>query len=133
MSYTVEPSNIPNIEIIDISDENINSRDYGVRYAKKFIATETVEKIIVFDPRRDKEVQINANGQAYTLESTTHAGGGNLDISDSAVPWTLIEDATTEDFQSGGGNVNEGILAIRITSGTPAVPVALTDDFEIFK
>lgn len=122
MAFTVEPSGA---QIIDVSQAAKQAHHYGVKFEKKFVSTETVEKVIVFDPRRDKALQINANGQLYDIETTITPGEGNIDILDAAVPWVLLKNQITTDFQTGSGLENRNILAIRITSGV------LTDDFEI--
>lgn len=125
MAYTVEPTGAGTI---DLSDSVKDAKHLVTKYGEAFAAAATVEKIIVFDPRKEINLQINSNGtDLWGLETTTHAGAGNDDITDAAVPWITIKDiaTNTDDFQSGGTGVNTGILAVRITS------VLLTDIFEI--
>ena len=126
MAFTVEPASVENIEIIDTSEKNKDLEHYNIKYEEKFETDDHVEKIIVFDPRRDKTLQINANGQAYDIDVTSYPGVGITNITDSNVPWVSLEAARTTDFLSGGSDINRGILAVRITSNA-----TLTDDFEI--
>jgi len=125
MAFTVEP---PGAETIDLNNNVRDSKHLDVKYVKKFVSTETVKKIIVFDKLKDVNLQINGNGvDLWGLETTTTTGEGNKDITDDAVPWTVLLDIATNiaDFQTGGGDVNRGILAVRLES------VVLTDDFNI--
>lgn len=126
MAFTVEPASVDNINIIDTSETNKDLGHYGVRYNEKFAVSTVVEKIIVFDPRRDKDLQINAKGNTYDIDVTTHAGDGNDDILSGAVPWVSLKSAITADFSSGGGEINKGILAVRITAASTSFA-----DFEI--
>jgi len=128
MAFTVEPSEVDDIEIIDLTDANKDSHQYGVKYLAKFTSGQTVEKIIVFDPRKDIILQVKANAQLWGLEKTGTPGAGNVDITNVAVPWIVLKDILTnsKDFDTGGGTDNRGVLAVRITTGV------LTGDFEIF-
>ena len=126
MAYTVEPSTAQTIDLDAKDVSHLNTK-----FEKKFVSTERVEKVIVFDPRKGKTVQVVANGQAYSIDTTTTAGEGNTNILSAAVPWVSLKSGITTDELFGPFASNRGILAIRITSGTVAVPVDLTDDFEI--
>ena len=123
MAFTVEPSTA---QIIDLSDSAKRTKQYAPGYNELFESSETVEKVIVFDPRKDIILQLNTAADTYTLEVTSHAGEGNNDILDAAVPWVVLKSAESADFHSGSGLNNRGVLAVRITTGV------LTDDFEIF-
>ena len=122
MALTVEPSGA---QQIDLTTAHKSTKQYKVIYENKFVNTETVEKVIVFDPRRDKTLLIFPNGQSYSLWSTTTPGAGNTDILAASVPWIPLRTASVENFLSGGGRINEGVLAVKIVSA------ALTGDFEV--
>lgn len=133
MAYTVEAAKGVVPTAIDLSENGKHAFHYGsLRFDKRFVGTETVEKIFLFDPRRDKAIQINtAQSDTYTIETTITAGEGNADITASTVPWTLLQNAITTDFQTGAAFENRNILAVRVTSGTPATPVAVTGFFDV--
>ena len=126
MAYTVEPTNA---QTIDLSHAKRDAIHRDIKYNEKFASTATVEKVIVFDPLKEINLQINGNGvDKWGLETTTHAGFENADILHATkVPWIVLKDIATNiaNFQTGGTGFNTGILAVRITS------VLLTDDFEI--
>ena len=127
MAYTVEPSDA---QTIDLSEAKKDLTHFVNKYREKFTTgAGIIEKVIVFDPRKAKNLQIKSNGtDLWGIETTTNPGFENTDIlHPTKVPWILLKDIATNkaDFQSGGIGVNEGILAARITT------VALTGDFEI--
>jgi hypothetical protein len=111
MVFTVEPTGE---NIIDLTETSKDAKHLGVKYNEKF-ASGVVEKIIVFDPRKDIILQVNANGKIWTLRTTSHAGSGNTDILDAAVPWITLKSAITADFHSGSGLINRGVLAVEIS------------------
>lgn len=111
---------------VDIQNKDTKQRAIKLDF-KETTGFGTVEQIIVFDISKDIILQINAKSQTYDIETTSHAGKGNTDIEDAAVPWIKLKDAITANFHSGSSLNNRGILAVKITTSG-----VLTDDFEVY-
>lgn len=125
MAFTAFPTSV-----VDLTHANRNSEHWKVRFEQKFAIGETVQQIILFDPRRNKGLQVIANSQTYSIDVTSHPGliSGvlNTDITGSVVPWTALKTSITSDFIDGGESSNVNILAVRITSSV------LTAEFEVY-
>lgn len=107
------------VTTIDLSEKAKDTKQYRVVFENTFDSNDDpLSQIIVFDPRKDVILQIKSGGNAWSLETTSTAGFGNTDIEDASVPWILLKSAITDDFHTGEGLVNRGILAVKITVTT---------------
>lgn len=112
-------------KIVDLTEAAKNTKQYVVKTQQKFTSG-AVDVIVLIDPRKDTIVQVNAGSNTYDLETTSHAGTGNTDLEDAAVPWILLKNQITDDFHSGQGLNNRGLVGIQFTVA------AVTGTFEIY-
>lgn len=110
---------------ISLLEKDKRARHYEVMHQSK-PTSGAVAVIVELDPRRDAMVQINAAGNTYDIEVTSHAGTGNTDLEDAAVPWILLKNQITTDFHSGQALENHGLVGIKF------VVSAVTTSFEMY-
>lgn len=100
------------------------SRHYEVIHQSK-PTSGAVAVIVEVDPRKDTVVQVNAQGNTWDLETTSHTGTGNTDLEDAAVPWILLKDQITADFHSGQALENHNLIGLKFSVA------AVTTSFEV--